>query len=185
MTPHSGWYRASIRPDWMVAAAAVILAVSVVANASAPLGQVAKRTPEPPVKDMTAAEEEAWATAAEETTIALCGQCHPIQEITRTRLTWSEWSDSVLTMGALGVPTTEARLTTVKLYLTRYYGAVYINTATAAEISAVLGLSSKDAAAIVEYRKANGRFANAEALAKVAGIDKSRIEEQPEAIRFD
>jgi len=190
MAPHSGSGRASIRPAWMVAAAAVILGVSMVANASAPQGQAAtpaqaaRRVPEPPVTDMTAAEEDAWATAAEATTTAVCGQCHPIPEITRTRRTWSQWNDSVVTMGAIGTPTTEAQLTTVKLYMTRYYGAVNVNTASAAELSAVLGLSSTNAAAIVEYRKANGRFANAEALAKVEGIDKSKIEEQPQAIRF-
>ena len=89
-------------------------------------------------------------------------------------------------MGALGAPpATEAQLTTVKMYMTRYYGAVNVNTASAAVLSAVLGLSSKDAEAIVEYRKANGKFASAEALAKVEGIDKSKIEEQPKALRFD
>lgn len=191
MAPHSGSCRASIRPAWMVAAVAVILGVSMVANASVPRGQAAKPAqaakpvPEPPVRDMTAAEQDAWATAAEETTTNLCGQCHPISEITRTRRTWSQWYDSVVTMGALGVPTTEAQLTTVKMYMTRYYGAVNVNTASAAELSAVLGLSSKDAGAIVEYRMANGRFSNAEALAKVEGIDKSKIEEQPQAIRFN
>jgi competence protein ComEA len=176
----------------MVAAAVVILGVSMVANASAPQGQAAKPAqaakpvPEPPVKDMTAPEEDAWATAAEATTTAVCGQCHPIPEITKTRRTWSQWNDSVITMGALGAPPpTETQLTIVKLYMTRYYGAVNVNTAGAAELSAVLGVSTKDAAAIVEYRKANGKFTNVEALSKVEGIDKSKIEEQPQAIRFD
>jgi len=192
MARHSGSGRASLRPAWTVAAAAIIFGVSMVANASVPQGQAAKPAPaarplaEPPVKDMTAAEEDAWATAAEATTTAVCGQCHPIPEITKTRRTWSQWNDSVITMGALGAPApTETQLTTVKLYMTRYYGAVNVNTASAAELSAVLGLSSTNAAAIVEYRKANGRFTNAEALAKVEGIDKSKLEEQPQAIRFD
>jgi competence protein ComEA len=147
--------------------------------------QAGKPVPDPPVRDLTAAEEDAWAVAAEETTTTVCGQCHPIPEITRTRRTWRQWNDSVVTMGALGAPATEAQLTTVKLYMTRYYGAVNVNTASIAELSAVLGLSSKESAAIVEYRKANGRFANAEALAKVEGIDKSKLEEQAQAIRFE
>jgi competence ComEA-like helix-hairpin-helix protein len=87
-------------------------------------------------------------------------------------------------MAALGISATDAQLMSVKLYMTRYYGAVNVNTAPAAEISAVLGLSSKDAAAVVEYRKAHGNFADAAALLKVEGIDKSKIEEQPGALRF-
>jgi competence ComEA-like helix-hairpin-helix protein len=49
----------------------------------------------------------------------------------------------------------------------------------------VLGFSAKDAQAIVEYRTAHGKFADAAALAKVPGIDKAKIEEQPDAMRFD
>jgi len=204
MTPQSGSSRASIRLAWLVAAAAIFVGASIAATASAPQGQAAKSAPsakpaqaatsaqaakpvpEPVVKDMTAAEEEAWATAAEATTEGVCGaSCHPIPEITRKRKTWREWNDGVAAMAALGVTATDEQLATVKLYMTRYYGAVNVNTASAAELSAVLGLSSKDAAAIIEYRKANGPFANAEALTKVDGIDKSKIEEQPEALRFN
>jgi DNA uptake protein ComE-like DNA-binding protein len=49
----------------------------------------------------------------------------------------------------------------------------------------VLGLPPKVAAAVVEYRTANGKFADITALEKVAGIDKAKLEEQPEALRFD
>ena len=196
MAQHPGSCSASSGPAALVGAAAVMLVASIVAAmASAPQAQpakpaatarpAAKPVPEPPVKDMTAAEEEAWATAAEATTEAACGGlCHPVPEITRTRHTWREWNESVVTMAARGSSATEDQLATVKLYMTRNYGAVNVNTASAAELSAVLGLSSKDATAIVEYRKANGPFANAEALGKVEGIDKSKLEEQPEALRF-
>jgi competence ComEA-like helix-hairpin-helix protein len=189
--------RSAIRPAWLLAAGAVIFSTSLVV-ASAPQGQKAKpappakspaakavKVPEPPVKDMTAEEEDAWATAAEETTNSLCSACHPIAEITRTRHTWPEWHDVVVRMAGLGVTATDEQLTTIKLYMTRYYGAVKVNTATAAELSAVLGLSSKDAAAIVEYRKAKGNFADAAALLKVEGIDTAKITEQAAALRFD
>jgi competence protein ComEA len=144
-----------------------------------------KPVPDPPVRDMTAAEEDTWATEAEVTTGQVCGaQCHPVPEITGTRRTWRQWNDSVVAMSALGVTATDAQLLTVKLYMTRYYGAVNVNTAGAAELSAVLGLSSKDAAAIVEYRKANGNFANVDALKKVEGIDATKIDDQVAALRF-
>ena len=193
---HNAAERAWIRPAWLLAAGAILFSSSLVT--SAPQGQQtnpappakpkatqAAKAPEPPVKDMTAEEEEAWATAAEATTEQLCSPCHPIPEFTRTRHTWPEWHDAVLRMAALGLSATDEQLTTVKLYLTRYYGVVKVNTATAAELSAVLGLSTKDAAAIVEYRKANGNFADAAALLKVDGIDKVKITDQPEALRFN
>ena len=196
MTHTSAADKSSIRPAWLLAAGAIIFSASLVA--SAPQGQKTKpappakppatqaaRVPEPPVKDMTAEEEDAWATAAEATTEKVCSSCHPIPEITRTRHTWPEWHDAVLRMAALGMGATDEELTTIKLYMTRYYGIVKVNTATAAELSAVLGVSSKDAAAIVEYRKANGNFADAAALLKVEGIDKAKITDQPEALRFN
>jgi competence ComEA-like helix-hairpin-helix protein len=49
----------------------------------------------------------------------------------------------------------------------------------------VLGLSAKEAAAIVDYRKANGNFTDLASLEKVQGVNKARLEEQPEALRFD
>lgn len=199
MNQHSGLQTPASRPAWLLAAGAIILGAGLVATASPQQGQktkparpatakpaqATKPVPDPPVKDMTPEEEDAWATAAEATADKACSPCHPLAEITRTRHTWREWNDSVVNMAALGVTATDEQLTTIKLYMTRYYGLVKVNTATAAELSAVLGLSSKDAAAIVEYRKAHGNFADAAALAQVQGIDKSKIEEQPEALRFD
>ncbi len=59
-----------------------------------------------------------------------------------------------------------------------------VNAAAAEELAAVLGLTAKDAQAIVEYRKAHGNFADLAALMKIEGIDKTKLEEQPEALRF-
>jgi competence ComEA-like helix-hairpin-helix protein len=49
----------------------------------------------------------------------------------------------------------------------------------------VLGVSSKTAAALVEYRKANGNFTDLASLTKVEGVDKAKLEENAEALRFD
>ena len=125
------------------------------------------------------------ASLGREATVKFCATCHPMENITRMRRTPREWSDVITTMTTLGASATREQLTTIKQYLVRHHGAVNVNTATATDLSAVLGLSSKDAAAIVEYRKTHGRFTDAAALAKVEGIDTSKIEEQPEALRFD
>ena len=62
---------------------------------------------------------------------------------------------------------------------------VRVNSATPEELSAVLGLPAKVAAAVVDYRKEHGNFTDVAGLLKVDGVDKAKLEEQPEALRFD
>jgi competence protein ComEA len=68
--------------------------------------------------------------------------------------------------------------------MTRYYGLVNVNIARASELSAVLGLSTKEAAAVVAYREAHGAFADVNALTKVDGIDKAKITDAADGLRF-
>ena len=96
-----------------------------------------------------------------------------------------EWDAQVTQMAMRGAPGTETDFTLAKKYLTRYYGVIHVNAATAEELSAVLGLSSKTAAAVVEYRKANGKFTDLASLLKVEGVDKAKLEENADALRFD
>ena len=137
-----------------------------------------------PARDDAQREKE-LATAGKNTTDELCTQCHGLEDITGSRRTPREWNDVVSMMVDRGVSGTDAQIATVKQYLTRYYGMLWVNTASAQDFSNVLGLSSKDADAVVEYRKAHGKFPDAAELAKVPGIDKTKIDEQPDALRFD
>ena len=140
--------------------------------------------PQPAAADAKAAEEEELARVGEETTDQLCRMCHPIENITRMRRTVREWADVITTMQGRGANGTEEQFQAIHKYLARYYGLVAVNTASAQDLSAVLGLTAKDAEAIVAYRKAHGKFADLAALSKVEGIDTAKIEEQPEALRF-
>ena len=114
----------------------------------------------------------------------ICSECHDLDSVYIRRKLPKEWVETVADMGRRGAHATEAQLNTVRLFLTRTYGAVGINTATADELTAVLGLSAKDAAAVVEYRKINGDFVDRASLGKVPGIDQARIDEQPDALVF-
>ena len=53
---------------------------------------------------------------------------------------------------------------------------IKLNSATAAELSALKGIGETKAAAIVEYRKANGKFDSIEQLTEVKGIGEKFIE---------
>ena len=135
-------------------------------------------------KELSAKEEEELAAVAEETMDRACRMCHPIENIVRMRRTVREWADVLTTMQGRGANASDEEFASIHWYLGRYYGVVRVNTATAEELSAVLGLTARDAQAIVAHRKANGNFADLAALSRVEGIDKSKLDEQPEALRF-
>jgi competence ComEA-like helix-hairpin-helix protein len=179
-----------MKRTWFASGAALILSAALAATAASPHAQtspaIAKpaKVPEPPVKDMTAEQEGKWAADTETLVDKMCVSCHPIAEITKVRKTWADWNNSVVRMAALGIEADEDQLTAVKLYMTRYYGQVNVNKARAAELSAVLGLSGKEAAAVVAYREAHGDFADGSALTKVEGLDKAKITDAADALRF-
>jgi competence ComEA-like helix-hairpin-helix protein len=179
-----------VKHHHLLAAASLILFGSIVTSASGP------QSPKPPVKlppellaknagDLTPEEEEQFSNGAEATIERVCVLCHPFENIIKTRRTVREWSDQVTTMSQRGAPGTEPDFALIKKYLTRYYGVVRVNTAPAEELSAVLGLPAKVAAAVVEYRTANGKFTDLASLEKVPGVDKAKLEEQPEAVKFE
>ena len=173
----------------LAAIIAILLATGVVATAAArhreAIGDHARQGPAKPIKDMTAKEEEDRAAIVEETIDRACRMCHPIENITRMRRTVREWADVLTTMQGRGANATEDEFEGIHWYLSRYYGVVRVNAANAEELATVLGLTAKDAQAIVEHRKAHGNFADVAALMKIEGIDKAKIEEQPEALRFN
>jgi competence ComEA-like helix-hairpin-helix protein len=179
-----------VKHHLLLAAALLILFGSLVTSASGALSPKApgKLPPELLAKnvgELTPEEEELFSNGAEATIERVCIACHPFENITKTRRTVREWSDQVTTMSQRGAPGTEPDFALIKRYLTRYYGLVRVNTAPAEELSVVLGFPPKVAAAVVEYRTANGKFSDLASLEKVPGVDKAKLEEQPEALRFD
>lgn len=175
------------RTTWLLAAAALLCAGTIGARASAPRSQTASQAVPPPQEQANRAleDEEAFAILGEETTEKVCSTCHAVEDVTGIRRTLRGWSDMVMVMASRGAVGTDQEFTTIKRYLTRYYGLVHVNTATPEELSAVLGLSAKDAAAVVEYRKVHGKFADIASVAKVNAAVKTRVDEQPAALRFD
>jgi DNA uptake protein ComE-like DNA-binding protein len=129
--------------------------------------------------------EEDDRRAAERLTIRICTDCHALAVITAKRRTASEWQDTVETMAGRTPEATAAELATIGQFLTRTRGIVAVNTAPAADFMAVLGLSSDMANAVVLYRAVHGKFADLDALLKVPGLDRSRLELDVEALRFD
>jgi competence ComEA-like helix-hairpin-helix protein len=112
-------------------------------------------------------------------------QCHTEDRITETRRATFEWARLVIDMEARGARASEEEFDVIRRHLTRHYGLVNVNRASASEFVAVLGLSSKVAADVVAYRKQHGSFADISALATVPGVDRTALEADAAALRFN
>ena len=114
----------------------------------------------------------------------MCGRCHDAARIVAMRRTRTGWEDVINMMIEKGATGTERDFEKVYDYLLRHYGVVSINLATTDDLTTIVGLSKKDADAIVAYRKEKGPFADLEALKKVPGIDVKKLEEHKDAVTF-
>jgi competence protein ComEA len=121
---------------------------------------------------------------ANELFIQTCNRCHDAARIVALRRTKTEWEEVINKMIERGATGSEEDFMTVFGYLRRHYGKVYINTAPTEEITTSLGLSNKDADAIVAFRKANGNFADLDAVKKVPNIDVKILEDHKDAVAF-
>ena len=163
-------------PSYLIATAACALFVSTLLSAS-PAGQTPAAQPQ---SSSSAPADD----PANELFIATCNRCHDAARITALRRTKTEWEEVINKMIERGATGSEEDFQTVFGFLRRHYGKVYINTAPSEEITATLGLSSKDADALLAYRKANGNFADFDAVKKVPDIDVKALEEHKDAVAF-
>lgn len=172
---------------WAIVAACVGLAATVATRAAVPTTQQTK--PAQPASaqaaktsDIVIQDENELATVGEELVTRVCETaCHKMENHDRRRPAY-EWNGVIQTMIERGAMATVKEVAVIRQYMKRYYGVVAVNTAPAEEFTAVLGLSAKDAQAVVAYRTEHGKFKDAEALAQVPGIDRSKVEEQPDAL---
>jgi competence ComEA-like helix-hairpin-helix protein len=153
-------------------AACALIASTLIA--AAPSGQSAAQQPSGAAADDPAAELFSQ----------MCSQCHDGARITATRRTKSEWEEELTKMIEKGATGSEEDFQRVFAFLRRHYGKVYINAATPEEITTTLGFSTKDADAIVAYRKANGSFKDFEAVKKVPDVDLKTLEAHRDAVAF-
>jgi competence ComEA-like helix-hairpin-helix protein len=111
--------------------------------------------------------------------------CHDADKVFTVRRSSREWTQVLADMSRRGAKGAPDELDLVRRYLTWSFGIVAVNSATAEDLAAVVGLSAEAAEAIVGYRERHGRFADATALAGVPGVDRAAIEAQIGALRFD
>ena len=123
-----------------------------------------KRLPDAPGKDIV---------------VRVCTKCHGPGNIAKKRLNRDDWDDQIADMVERGAKGTPEELAAVVNYLTANFGPdakVNVNDAPIDELKSVLGLSSPEAVAIVEYRQGHGKFKVWRDLLKVPGVDAKKIE---------
>jgi competence protein ComEA len=131
----------------------------------------------------------------------MCSSCHALKVVTSKRASPEQWAQLIDQMVSRGAEGTEEEIETVTEYLSKNFGldsppppaaekenpsaqSIHVNQATASELSAALGLTSDEAAAIVAYREQNGKFKEWRDLTKVPGVDSAKIEANKDRLVF-
>jgi competence protein ComEA len=122
-----------------------------------------------------------------EAVMALCATCHGPEVIAGHHQSRDEWVSTIQNMITRGAEGSEEQFTAVLNYLVKNFGPqavkVNVNQATAADLQSGLGLTDKEAAAIVKQRE-KGPFKAIEELKKVPDLDYKKIEAQKDRIVF-
>ena len=114
----------------------------------------------------------------------VCSLCHDGARILSNRRSKSQWTEVIEKMMERGAQVSDEDFEVVMDYLLRHYGRINVNKAEAEDLAIVVGVSKKDAEAIVRYRQAQGDFPDFDALAKVPEIDMEKLSKGRDAITF-
>jgi competence ComEA-like helix-hairpin-helix protein len=125
--------------------------------------------------------------AGKEATTRICLDCHGTANFRKDRRSRDDWADQVAEMVDRGAKGSEKDLALIVDYLTENFGPdskINVNTAPLIELKSVLGLTTQEARAVIEYRDTNGPFKDWKDLQKVAGVDGKKIEGKKDVMAF-
>jgi len=111
----------------------------------------------------------------------VCGLCHQAERSAAVRLTREGWENVIGDMIARGARGTDEEFAAVLDYLSKHFlgeaaRPLNINRANNIELESVAGLTRKEAAALLEWRKKVGACKSLDELKKVPGVDYKKIE---------
>lgn len=122
-----------------------------------------------------------------EATTRVCLDCHGTGNFRKLRLGRDEWADQVAEMVDRGAKGTDKDLAEVVDYLVQNFGPdskINMNTAPLVELKAILGITAKDAMALLDYREANGKFKDLQDVEKAPGVDTKKLEDKKDLMTF-
>jgi competence protein ComEA len=139
---------------------------------------------------LPAAAQELPDGAGKEIILRACTGCHKPDAFLSYRHTKDEYQAIVIRMGQRGARANNEELDLVADYLAKNFlkvdeaGKVNVNKASAAEIATALGLSAKEAEAVVSYRERRGNYRALGDLYLIYGVDGRKFQSQAEKISF-
>jgi competence protein ComEA len=117
----------------------------------------------------------------------VCSNCHGVEVVAGHHQSRDEWVSTLQNMIQRGAEGTEEQFTAVLNYLVKNFGPelpkINVNQASAADLQSGLGLTDKEAAAVVKQRE-KGAFKALEDLKKIPDLDYKKIEAQKDRIAF-
>jgi competence protein ComEA len=115
-----------------------------------------------------------------------CSECHGLDQVVNSPMSADAWRTAVKSMVKKGAKLSPDEIDSVVDYLAVYFSPdkVNVNSAGPQELQNGLGITPAEAAAILQYRKANGNFKDVTALLKVPGVDPKKIEAKKDQLLF-
>ncbi len=134
------------------------------------------------------AQDDLPEAAGKGTTVRVCTQCHGAEMFSGAHKTADDWDRTITTMTEKGLAISDADYATVLDYLSKSLGPmppkVNVNKASSADLARVLGVTAKQADAIIAYRTKNGDFKDLDGVKKVEGVDAAAIDAKKDRIVF-
>lgn len=117
-----------------------------------------------------------------------CGSCHGLDVVVSQHATKDGWQSIVDYMVSRGATGTPEELATIVDYLAKNFPPLptttNVNKATSMDLQTNLGLTDKEADAIVKYRADHGDFKDFASLTKVPGVDAAKLAAKKDSITF-
>ena len=114
---------------------------------------------------------------------AVCAQCHNLQIVMDTPMTYDDWHETVQKMVDRGASGTDEQFDDIMDYLHRTMTTINVNAADADELEIVLNLPKPAAEAIIA-RRSTRKFTGLADLKSVAGVDGSTVDAKARLIFF-
>jgi competence protein ComEA len=114
---------------------------------------------------------------------AVCAQCHNLQIVMDTPMSYDAWHDTVQTMVDRGASGTDEQFDDIMDYLHRTMTTIDVNTAPADELEIVLHVPEPTAQAIIA-RRGTKKFTGLADLKSVPGVDASTVDAKARLIFF-
>ena len=121
-----------------------------------------------------------------ETFVMVCSMCHSPNAVIGKQGTRQWWQSKVTEMLQEETDIPDKDVDTIVAYLANNFPIVKVNVnkASAYELEIGLEFTSKESAAIVHFREANGNYKTLDDLKKVPGLDAVKVESKKDRMEF-